>query len=116
MDIREYAVQGALAAVQCAVIQVGSIVSVVLLRSAGYPEPTQDWPALPAFIREWGPLAFGIPAAWIIATIVLEQRRPDIFSKRETFLTGALVGAVLAAIYVIASVQAWRLLPHVSGS
>jgi hypothetical protein len=112
MDIREYAVQGALAAAQCAVIQVGSIVSVLLLRAAGYPDPGRDWPALPAFIREWGPLAFAIPAAWVIATIILEQQRPDWFSKRETFITGVLVAALLVLIYVVASLQAWHLLPQ----
>jgi hypothetical protein len=114
MDIREYAVQGALAAVQCAVIQVGSIVSIVLLRSAGYPDSGRDWPALPAFILEWGPLAFAIPAAWVITTIILEQQRPDRFSKKETFFTGVLVGAVLVLLYTIASMQAWHLLPHSS--
>ena len=112
MDIREYAVQGALAAAQCAVIQVGSIVSVVLLRSAGYPDPERDWPVLPALIREWGPLAFGIPAAWVIATIILEQRRSDYFSKRETFISGLIVAALLVLIYGVASMQAWHLLPH----
>jgi hypothetical protein len=115
MDLREYAVQGALAAAQCAVIQVGSIVSVLLLRAAGYPDPARDWPALPAFILEWGPLAFAIPAAWVIATIILEQQRPDWFSKRETFITGVLVGALLVLIYVVASLQAWHLLPQSRG-
>ncbi|WP_341406073.1 hypothetical protein [Luteolibacter soli] len=112
MDIREYAVQGALAAAQCAVIQVGSIVSVVLLRSAGYPDPERSWPVLPSLIREWGPLAFAIPAAWVIATIILEQRRSHWFSKRETFVTGLLVAALLVVIYVVASLQAWHLMPH----
>jgi hypothetical protein len=111
MDIRDYAVQGALAAVQCAVIQVGSIVSIVLLRSAGYPELDRDWPALPAFIREWGPVAFAIPGIWVIATILLEQQRPDFFSKRETFITGTLVAVLLVLIYGVASLQAWHLLP-----
>jgi hypothetical protein len=112
MDIREYAVQGALAAAQCAVIQVGSIVSTVLLRSAGYPDSERDWPVLPALIREWGPLAFGIPAAWVIATIILEQQRPDRFSKRETIITGVLVAGFLVLIYTVASLQAWHLLPQ----
>jgi hypothetical protein len=112
MDIREYAVQGALAAAQCAVIQVGSIVSVVLLRSAGYPDGGLDWPTLPAFILEWGPLVFAIPAAWVITTIILEQQRSDRFSKRETFLTGVLVAGLLVVIYVVASMQAWHLLQH----
>lgn len=112
MDVREYAVQGALAAAQCAVIQVGSIVSTVLLRSAGYPESARDWPVLPALIREWGPLAFGIPAAWVIATIILEQQRPDWVSKKETIITGVLVSGLLVLIYAIASVQAWHLLPQ----
>lgn len=112
MDVREYAVQGALAAAQCAIIQVGSIVSTVLLRSAGYPEVERDWPVLPAFIREWGPLAFGIPAAWVIATIILEQRRPDWFSKGWTFGTGVIVAGFLVLIYVVASLQAWLLLPQ----
>ena len=115
MDIREYAVQGALAATQCAVIQVGSIVSTVLLRSAGYPDPGRDWPLLPSLIREWGPVAFAVPAAWVIATIIFEQQRPDWFSKRETFVTGVLVGAFLTLLYVVASLQAWRLLPYAAG-
>ena len=115
MDIREYAVQGALAAAQCAVIQVGSIVSVVLLRSAGYPDPSREWPILPSLIREWGPLAFGIPAAWVIATIILEQRRSDYFSKRETFISGIIVACLLVLLYVVASMQAWHLLPHNRG-
>ena len=76
MDVREYAVQGALAAAQCAVIQVGSVVSVVLLRSAGYPDPERDWPVLPSLIREWGPLAFGIPAAWAVTTECHGRRHP----------------------------------------
>jgi len=109
MDIREYAVQGALAAAQCAVIQVGSIVSVVLLRSAGYPDLNRDWPALPAFIREWGPVAFVIPGAWVIATILLEQQRPYAFSKRETLISGVLLAGLLVVVYVIASLQAWHL-------
>ena len=112
MDIREYAVQGALAAAQCAVIQVGSIISVVLLRSAGYPDPGRDGPALPALIREWGPVAFAIPGAWVIGTIILEQQRPDRFSRRETFITGVLVAGLLVVIYVVASMQAWHLLQH----
>jgi hypothetical protein len=112
MDLREYAVQGALAAAQCAVIQVGSIVSVVLLRSAGYPDPSRDWPVLPAFIREWGPVAFAIPGAWVIATILLEQQRPDRFSKRETLITGVLLAGLLVLIYVVASLQAWHLFSH----
>jgi hypothetical protein len=115
MDIREYAVQGALAAAQCAVIQVGSIVSTVLIRSAGYPDPARDWPLLPSLIREWGPAAFAIPAAWVIATIILEQQRPNWFSKRETFATGVIVAALLALLYAVASLQAWHLLPHSRG-
>ncbi|MCW1923956.1 hypothetical protein OKA05_15420 [Luteolibacter arcticus] len=115
MDIREYAVQGALAAAQCAIIQVGTIVSTVLIRSAGYPDPSREWPALPAFIREWGPLAFAIPGVWVIATIILEQQRPEWFAKRETFLSGLLVGAVLVLLYTVASMQAWHLLPHSRG-
>jgi hypothetical protein len=108
---REYAVQAALAAVQCAVIQVGTIVSTVLIRSAGYPDESRSWPLLPALIREWGPLAFAVPAVWVVATIVLEQQRPDAFTKRWTFATGALVAAGLAAIYAAACLQGWQLVP-----
>jgi hypothetical protein len=109
--LQKYAVQAALAAVQCAVIQVGTIVSTVVIRSAGYPDDSRSWPLLPVLIREWGPLAFAIPAAWVIATIVLEQQRPDGFTKRWTFSTGVLVAVGLAGIYVVASLQGWQLVP-----
>jgi hypothetical protein len=109
--LREYAVQGAVAALQCAVIQVGTIVSTVLLRSAGYPDESRTWPALPAFIREWGPLAFAVPAAWVIATILLEQNRSEWFTKRWTLVSGLMVALGLVAIYLVASLQSWRLLP-----
>jgi hypothetical protein len=108
---REYAVQAALAAFQCAVIQVGTLAATVLIRAAGYPDETRDWPWLPAWIREWGPAAFAIPLAWVVATIVLEQSRPDRFSKRSTFFSGLLLGLALAAVYAIACRQAAALLP-----
>jgi hypothetical protein len=99
---REYAVQTALAAVQCAIIQVGTAASTILLRSAGYPDPERDWPWLPVLIREWGPLAFAIPGAWVIGTIVLEQRS-DGFSKRWTFFSGVAVAGVLVLLYYLAA-------------
>lgn len=107
---REYAVQTAVAALQCAVIQVGTIVSTVLLRSAGYPDESRSWPALPAWIREWGPLAFAVPAAWVIATILLEQNRSEWFTKRWTFGTGVLVAVGLTLIYVQACLESSRLI------
>lgn len=99
---REYAVQTAIAALQCAVIQVGTLVSTILLRSAGYPDPAVDWPWLPVLIREWGPLAFAIPGAWVIATILLERRDAGAFTRRWTVVSGLLVAAGLAAIYTMA--------------
>jgi hypothetical protein len=100
---REYAVQAAFAALQCAVIQVGTLISTLLLRSAGYPDPAVDWPWLPVLIREWGPLAFAIPGAWVIATILLEQRDAGAFTKRWTVVSGLVVAVLLAGIYVLAS-------------
>jgi cell division protein FtsW (lipid II flippase) len=110
--LREYAVQTAVAALQCAIIQVGTIVSTVLLRSAGYPDDSRNWPALPAWIREWGPLAFAVPAAWVIATILLERHRSEWFTKRWTLVSGLLVALLLVLTYLTASLQGWRLLPH----
>lgn len=100
---REYAVQAAFAALQCAVIQIGTLISTLLLRSAGYPDPAVDWPWLPVLIREWGPLAFAIPGAWVIATILLERREAGAFTKRWTIVSGLVVTAALAGIYVLAS-------------
>ncbi len=108
---REYAVQAAFAAAQCAIIQAGTISSTVILRSAGYPDGNREWPLLPVLVREWGPLAFAIPAAWVMATIALEQQRPDWFTKRWTFATGALLALSLVLAYTAASLQGWRLLP-----
>jgi hypothetical protein len=105
VEFREYAVQAAIAALQCAVIQVGTLVSTILLRSAGYPDPAVDWPWLPVLIREWGPLAFGIPGAWVIATILLERRDAGTFTMRWTVVSGLLVAAGLAAIYTMASLS-----------
>lgn len=105
VEFREYAVQAAIAALQCAVIQVGTLVSTILLRSAGYPDPAVDWPWLPVLIREWGPLAFGIPGLWVIATILLERRDAGAFTKRWTVASGLLVAAGLAAIYTMASLS-----------
>ncbi len=102
-QFREYAVQAAFAALQCAVIQVGTLISTLLLRSAGYPDPAVDWPWLPVMIREWGPLAFAIPGAWVIATILLEQRDAGAFTKRWTIVSGLAVTAVLVGVYVLAS-------------
>lgn len=99
---REYAVQTAIAALQCAVIQVGTLVSTILLRSAGYPDPAVDWPWLPVLIREWGPLAFAIPGAWVIATILLERRDAGAFTRRWTVVSGLLVAALLAGVYGLA--------------
>ena len=99
---REYAVQTALAALQCAVIQIGTLISTILLRSAGYPDPAVDWPWLPVMIREWGPLAFAIPGAWVIATILLERRDAGAFTKRWTVVSGLVVALLLAAVYVLA--------------
>jgi len=50
-QFREYAVKAAFAARQCAVIQVGTLISTILLRSAGYPDPS---PTLP-----WRPVGLG---------------------------------------------------------
>ncbi len=94
--------QTALAAVHCAVIQVGTAVSTIMLRSAGYPDPERDWPLLPVLIREWGPLAFAIPGAWVIGTIVLEQRS-DWFSKRSTFFSGVALAGLLVLLYYLAA-------------
>ena len=101
--LREYAVQAAFAALQCAVIQVGTLISTILLRSAGYPDPAVDWPWLPVLIREWGPLAFSIPGVWVIATILLERRDAGAFTTRWTIVSGLAVTAVLVGIYVLAS-------------
>lgn len=98
-SFREYAVQAAIAALQCAVIQVGTLVSTLLLRSAGFPDPAVDWPWLAVFIREWGPLAFAIPGAWVIATILLERRDAGAFTKRWTVVSGLLLTLLLAAAY-----------------
>lgn len=111
VEFREYAVQAAIAALQCAVIQVGTLVSTIFLRSAGYPDPAVDWPWLPVLIREWGPLAFGIPGAWVIATILLERRDVGAFTKRWTVVSGLLVAAGLAAIYTMASISLPTLFP-----
>ena len=100
-DFREYAVQTALAALQCAVIQVGTLISTILLRSAGYPDPAVDWPWLPVLIRDWGPLAFGIPGAWVIATILLERRDAGAFTKRWTIVSGLLLTLLLVAVYAV---------------
>jgi hypothetical protein len=100
---REYAVQTALAALQCAVIQVGTLISTILLRSAGYPDPGIEWPWLPVLIREWGPLAFAIPALWVIATILLERRDAGTFTQRWTIVSGLAVTAALVLVYVLAS-------------
>lgn len=102
-SFREYAVQAAIAALQCAVIQVGTLISTILLRSAGYPDPAVDWPWLPVMIREWGPLAFAIPGAWVIATILLERRDAGAFTKRWTIVSGLLVAFLLAGVYAAAS-------------
>ena len=102
-QFREYAVQAAFAALQCAVIQVGTLISTILLRSAGYPDPAVDWPWLPVLIREWGPLAFAIPGVWVIATILLERRDAGAFTKRWTIVSGLAVTAVLVGVYVLAS-------------
>ena len=99
---REYAVQTALAALQCAVIQVGTLISTILLRSAGYPDPAVDWPWLPVQIREWGPLAFAIPGLWVIATILLERREAGAFTKRWTVVSGLLLAVLLAGVYGLA--------------
>ena len=99
---REYAVQSALAALQCAVIQIGTLISTILLRSAGYPDPAVDWPWLPVMIREWGPLAFAIPGVWVIATILLERRDAGAFTKRWTVVSGLVVALLLVAVYVLA--------------
>ena len=112
--LRQYAVQTAVAALQCAVIQAGTIISTVLLRSAGYPDESRDWPALPAWVREWGPLAFAIPALWVAGTILLERHRSEWFSKRWTLVSGLLLAGGLLLLYIVASLQAWRLLPHVA--
>ena len=104
-DFREYAVQTALAALQCAVIQVGTLISTILLRSAGYPDPAVDWPWLPVLIREWGPLAFGIPGVWVIATILLERRDAGAFTKRWTVVSGLLLALLLAAAYAMAILE-----------
>jgi hypothetical protein len=109
---REYAVQTALAALQCAVIQVGTLISTILLRSAGYPDPAVDWPWLPVLIREWGPLAFGIPGVWVIATILLERRDAGEFTKRWTVVSGLLVALLLAGIYASASSGLPSVLPR----
>jgi hypothetical protein len=100
---REYAVQTALAALQCAIIQVGTLISTLLLRSAGYPDAAREWPWLPVLIREWGPLAFAIPAIWVIATILLERRDAGAFTQRWTIVSGLAVAAVLGAIYFLDS-------------
>ena len=99
---REYAVQTALAALQCAVIQVGTLISTILLRSAGYPDPAVDWPWLPVMIREWGPLAFAIPGVWVTATILLERRDAGTFTKRWTIVSGLLLAVLLAGVYGLA--------------
>lgn len=100
-DFREYAVQAAIAALQCAVIQIGTLVSTIFLRSAGYPDPAVDWPWLAVMIREWGPLAFAIPGAWVIATIVLERRDAGAFTKRWTIVSGLLLTLLLVAVYAV---------------
>ncbi len=101
-QFREYAVQAAFAALQCAVIQIGTVISTLLLRSAGYPDPAVDWLWLPVLIREWGPLAFAIPGAWVIATILLERRDAGAFTKRWTVVSGLAVTVLLAGIYGLA--------------
>ncbi|MEK7948864.1 hypothetical protein [Luteolibacter soli] len=91
----EFRVQAVLAALQSGIVIAGSLLTATILKARGYPETFSVLPLKLSFVRNWGFLLILLPLVWALATIWLERRQPDWFSKRWTVGTGVLLAAWL---------------------
>ncbi len=99
---RDYITQSVVAVVASTLILGGSMATAMLMKARGFPDSSQIWHPFALFVREWGFLLILIPAAWVVASIWIENNSNMDFTKRWTFVTGLLLLVFLAFLMLAA--------------
>ena len=95
--LSEFTPQTVIGSMQSVVVVGGTLATSMGLKIGGYPDARSVWPPASVFVRESGFLLLLIPAIWVLATVALELRCPDWFSKRWTIGSGVVLLLILVS-------------------
>ena len=104
--LHEYSIQTVLASMQFVVILFGFMATGLILKGAGYPDIGFPINGRTLFVRHYRAVFLIVPVIWVFATIALEGRPENRFTKRWSFVTGAMLLAGLTYFYFLAAAGA----------